>query len=88
MRQLPLNLSGRQLGQVGMAVRVVADIAALRSDPGGLSRILGLAEAELEEGGCGVRGAQDVQDGWCVGTGSVVERQIDDSAPLERCLGI
>jgi hypothetical protein len=35
-----------------MAVRVVADIAALRSDPGGLSRILGLAEAELEEGGC------------------------------------
>ena len=85
--QLPLNLIGRQLGQVWMVVRVIANTAALRSDPGRLSRILGLAEAELEEGGCGVRGAQDVQDGRCVGTGSVVECQIDDSASLERCLG-
>jgi len=70
-----------------MVVRVIANTAALRSDPGRLSRILGLAEAELEEGCCGVRGAQDVQDGRCVGTRSVVEGQIDDAAPLERCLG-
>ena len=87
VRQLPLNLTRRQLGQVWMAVCVVADTAALRSDPVSLSRVLGLAEAELEEGGCGVRSPQDIQDGRCVRTGSVVEGEIDDSATLDRCLG-
>ena len=53
VRKLPLNLSRPQLGQIGMVVRVIADIAALGPDLGRLCGVLGLAEAELEECGRG-----------------------------------
>jgi hypothetical protein len=85
VRKLPLNLSRRQLGQIGMVVRVIADIAALGPDLGRLGGVLGLAEAELEERGRGVRGSQYVEDGRGVLAGSVVECQVDRAA-LRRWL--
>jgi Protein of unknown function (DUF2961) len=74
--KLPLNLSRRQLGQIGMVIGVIADIAALGPDLGRLCGVLGLSEAELEERGRGVRGSQDVEDGRGVRAGSVVEGQV------------
>jgi hypothetical protein len=67
-----------------MVVRVIADIAALGLDLGRLCGVLGLADAELEERGRGVRGSQDVEYGWGVLAGSVVEGQIDRAASLRR----
>jgi hypothetical protein len=66
---------------------VIADCAALGSDPAGLGWILGLAYTELEEGGCGMRDSQNIEDGGCVRAGSVVEREIDNSTALDRWLG-
>ena len=86
VRKLPLNLSRPQRGQIGMVVRVIADIAALGPDLGRLCGVLGLAEAELEERGRGVRGSQDVEDGRGVLAGSVVEGQVDRAASLRRWL--
>src|SRR5215216_1640315 len=67
-----------------MAVGVVADVAALSSHTGGLSGMFGLAEAELEEGGRGVGGSEDIENGRCVLARSVVESQVDDAATFRR----
>jgi hypothetical protein len=86
VRKLPLNLSRPQLGQIGMVVCVIADIAALGPDLVRRCKVLGLAEAELEECGCGVRGSQDAEYGRGVLAGSVVEGQVDRAASLRRWL--
>ena len=55
-----------------MAVGVIADIAAPGTDPCRHGRVIGLAEADLEERGCGAGGAQDLEDRRCVRARSVV----------------
>ena len=84
--KLPLNLLRPQLGQIGMVVRVIADIAALGLDLGRLCGVLGLAEAELEERGGRLRSSQYVEYGRGVLAGSVVEGQVDRAASLRRWL--
>jgi hypothetical protein len=84
MTELPANLSRCQRGQISMVICVIADGAALGPDLRRRTRILDLAEAQLEEGRCGVGCPQDVEDGRRVLAGSVIEGQVHDAAMVRR----
>ena len=77
MGELPPHLYGCKGGQIWVVIGVIADAAALGPDPRGRRWVLGLAEAELEEGRCGMGRPQDVENGRCVLAGSVIKGQVD-----------
>jgi len=88
MSELPTDLPRFELGQIWVVVGVVADVAALGSDLGRLSGVLGLAKAKFEERRSGVGRSQDVQDCRRVLAGSVVECQVHGAAAPRRCLAL
>src|ERR1019366_2210246 len=69
-------------GEVGMSVRVVADLVARCVDGAGEVRGAADVGADLKEGGGDVVGCEDFEDGGGVGTGAVVEGQCEGAAAM------